>query len=235
MVPLRSVLLSCRAGGRSFNSTECSPSRFGTSVNIQRWQNEATTLSVNTGHQSLGDTASQPTRTDPSIASTNWTERWVGPTDETNILPLLGMKSWFLEHPAHSPVTVPTEVSQLFMIWLWIGTFNSKHPIYTLLCFSISDIELHGLHQFYQKLMLKCTELNITNINLPTNILNIPQEHLYTKLTKIIPLFHISLQCFIFSFISSFANCTIESLLSKLILKVYLQSEWEKLQMQLFT
>lgn len=184
MVPLRSVLLSCPAGEWSFNCIECSSSRFGTSVNIRRWQNEATTLSVNTGHQSLSDTASQPTRTDPSTASTNWTECWVGSTEETNILPLLGMKSWFLGHPAHSPVTVPTEVSQHFMIWLWIGTFNSKHPIYTFLCVSISDLELHSLHQFYQKLMLKCTELNITNTNPPTIITNIPQKHLYTKLTK---------------------------------------------------
>jgi hypothetical protein len=73
--------------------------------------------------------------------------------------------------------------------------------------------------------MLKCTELNITNTNPATIIPNIPQKHLSTKLAKIIPLFYTSLQRFIFDFISSFANCTIESLLSKLILKVYLQSE----------
>jgi len=133
MVQLRSVFLSCNAGDWSFNSIEFSSSRFGTSVNMWRQQNEATTLSVNTGHQSLSDTAPQPTRTAPSIANTHWTERWVGPTEETNILLLLGMKSWFLGHPANSPVTVPTEVSQLFMICLWIRTFNSKHPIYTLL------------------------------------------------------------------------------------------------------
>jgi len=64
------------------------------------------------------------------------------------------------------------------MICLWTGTFNLKHPIYTLLFVSISDLTLHGLHQFYQKLMFKCTKLNITNTNPPTIIPNIPQKHL---------------------------------------------------------
>lgn len=177
MVQLRSILLSY-AGDWSFNSIELSSSWFWMSVNIWRWQNEATTLSVNTEHQSLSDEAPQPTRTDPSIASTHWTERWVGPTEGTNILLLLGLKSWFLGHPAHSPVIIPTEVSQLSMICLWIGTFNSKHPIYTLLCVSINDLKLHGLHQFYRKLMLKSIELNITNTNPPTIIPNIAQKHL---------------------------------------------------------
>lgn len=75
----------------------------------------------------------------------------------------------------------------------WNIQFKTSY-LYPPLCFS--DLELHSLHQFYQKLMLKCTELNITNTNPPTNI---PQKHLYTKLTKIIPLFYISLQRFIFS------------------------------------
>lgn len=55
-----------------------------------------------------------------TITSTHWTKGWVGPTKQTNLLRLLGMESWFLGHPAHSPVTTPPELPQLFITCLWI-------------------------------------------------------------------------------------------------------------------
>jgi len=231
MVPLRSVLLSCRARDWSFNSIECPSSRFGTSVNIRRWQNEATTLSVNTVHQSLSDTASQPARTDQykldrMLGRPHRRDKYLTPARNEILIPWSSSTQ-----PSHYTNWGITALHDMALDWNI--QFKTSY-LYPPLCF-ISDLELHSLHQFYQKLMLKCTELNITNTNPPTIIPNIPQKHLYTKLTKIIPLFYISLQHFIFNFISSFANCTIESLLSKSILKVYLQSEWEKLQLQLFT